>query len=135
MYNQNEQLRKNIEELNSKININQQNYLESTNQIKEENEHLKIKVFMLEQILQKKENIINRNKTKLSLYKNGFIYNQREIYVTNPSRIINEINNELLRYKNMFEKSNNLLKDSRLVINRYENQIIELQNENQLLRQ
>ena len=35
----------------------------------------------------------------------------------------------------MFEKSNNLLKDSRLVINRYENQIIELQNENQLLRQ
>ena len=135
LYHQNEQLRKNIEELNSKIYISQQNYLESTNQIKEENEHLKIKVFMLEQILQKKENIINRNKTKLSLYKNGFIYNQREIYVTNPSRIINEINNELLTYKNMYEKSNNLLKDSRLVINRYENQIIELQNENQLLRQ
>ena len=135
LYHQNEQLRKNIEELNSKIYISQQNYLESTNQIKEENEHLKIKLFMLEQILQKKENIINRNKTKLSLYKNGFIYNQREIYVTNPSRIINEINNELLTYKNMYEKSNNLLKDSRLVINRYENQIIELQNENQLLRQ
>ena len=85
LYNQNEQLRKKIEELNSKININQHNYLESTTQIKEENEHLKTKIFMLEQVLQKKENIINRNKTKLSLYKNGFIYNQREIYVTNPS--------------------------------------------------
>ena len=135
LYNQNEQLRKKIEELNSKININQHNYLESTTQIKEENEHLKTKIFMLEQVLQKKENIINRNKTKLSLYKNGFIYNQREIYVTNPSKIINEINNELLTYKDMYTKNNKLLQDSRLIIDRYENQIIELQNENQLLRQ
>ena len=37
LYNQNEQLRKKMEELNTKININQQNYLESTTQIKEEN--------------------------------------------------------------------------------------------------
>ena len=135
LYNQNEQLRKKMEELNTKININQQNYLESTTQIKEENEHLKTKLFMMEQMLQKKENIINRNRTKLSLYKNGFVYNQREIYVTNPSKLINQINNELLSYKDMYEKANDMLRDSRLVIEKYEKQIIELQNENQLLRQ
>ena len=135
LYKQNEILRKKIEELNSKININQQNYLESTIQIKEENEHLKTKLFMMEQALQKKDNIINRNKTKLSLYKNGFVYNQREIYVTNPSKIINEINNELLTYKEMYLKNSEILKNSRVIIDKYENQIIELQNENQVLRQ
>ena len=135
LYSQNEQLRKKIEELNSKIYINQQNYLESTTRINEENEHLKTKLFMMEQELQKKNNIINRNKTKLSLYKNGFVYNQREIYITNPSKIINEINNELLTYKEMYLKNSEILKESRIVIDRYENQIIELQNENQLLRQ
>lgn len=121
--------------MNSKISINQQNYLESTTQTKEENEHLKTKIFMMEQIIQKKDNIINRHRTKLSLYKNGFVYNQREIYVTNPSKIINEINNELLTYKEMNEKNNEIIKDTRTVLERYEKQIIELQNENQLLRQ
>ena len=135
LYKQNEDLRKKIEELNSKISINQQNYLESTTQTKEENEHLKTKIFMMEQIIQKKDNIINRHRTKLSLYKNGFVYNQREIYVTNPSKIINEINNELLTYKEMNEKNNEIIKDTRTVLERYEKQIIELQNENQLLRQ
>ena len=135
LYHQNEKLRKQLEEANSKISINQQSYLESTMQIKEENEHLKTKIFMLEQMLQKKENIINRNKTKLSLYKNGFVYNQREIYVTNPSKLINEINNELLTYKEMYLKNTEILKESRIVIDKYENQIIELQNENQMLRQ
>ena len=135
LYNQNEQLRKKIEDLNAKININQQNYLESTIQIKEENEHLKTKLFMMEQVLQKKDNIINRNKKKLSLYKNGFIYNQKEIYVTNPSKLINDINNELLTYKDMYSKNIELLKDSRIVLDRYEKKIIELQNENQTLRQ
>jgi hypothetical protein len=63
------------------------------------------------------------------------VYNQREIYVTNPSKIINEINNELLTYKEMNEKNNEIIKDTRTVLERYEKQIIELQNENQLLRQ
>ena len=135
LYRQNEELRKKIEELNSKISINQHNYLESTTQTKEENEHLKTKIFMMEQVIQKKDNIINRHRTKLSLYKNGFVYNQREIYVTNPSKIINEINNELLTYKEMNEKNNEIIKDTRTVLERYEKQIIELQNENQLLRQ
>ena len=135
LYNQNEQLRKKIEDLNAKININQQNYLESTIQIKEENEHLKTKLFMMEQVLQKKDNIINRNKKKLSLYKNGFIYNQKEIYVTNPSKLINDINNELLTYKEMYSKNKEILNDSKIVIDRYEKKIIELQNENQTLRQ
>ena len=67
--------------------------------------------------------------------KNGFVYNQQEIYVTNPSKIINEINNELLTYKEMNEKNSEVLKDTRIVLERYEKQIMELQNENQLLRQ
>ena len=135
LYNQNEELRKIIEELNSKIIINQHNYFESTTQIKEENEHLKTKIFMLEQVIQKKDNIINHNKAKMNLYKEGVVFNQKEIYVTNPSKIINEINNELLTYKELNEKNNKIIKDTRTVLEKYEKQIIELQNENQIIRQ
>ena len=129
LYKQNESLRAKNSELSNKIYINQQTYLESTIRIKEENEHLKTKIFMLEQTLQKKENLLKRNKKHLS------IYNNKEIYVTNPSKLINEINNELIKYKEKSLKLEDMLKDTKIVIDKYEEQLIELQNENQVLRQ
>ena len=129
LYNQNEILRKNISELSNKIYMAQQTYLESTMRIREENEHLKNKIFMIEQVLQKKENLLNKNKKGISLY------NKKEIYVTNPSKLIIEINNELIKCKEKNQKFEEMLKDARSVIDKYEEQIMELQNENQLLRQ
>ena len=129
LYNQNEILRKKISELSNKIYMAQQTYLESTMRIREENEHLKNKIFMIEQVLQKKENLLNKNKKGISLY------NKKEIYVTNPSKLIIEINNELIKCKEKNQKFEEMLKDARSVIDKYEEQIMELQNENQLLRQ
>ena len=129
LYTQNESLRKKNSELSNKIYMNQQTYIESTTRIKEENEYLKTKIFMLEQILQKKENLLKKNKKGLSLY------NNKEIYVTNPSKLIIEINNELIQFKEKSKKLEDILKDSKIIIDKYEQQLIELQNENLVLRQ
>jgi len=129
LYTQNENLRKKNSELSNKIYMNQQTYIESTTRIKEENEYLKTKLFMLEQILQKKENLLKKNKKGISLY------NNKEIYVTNPSKLIIEINNELIQFKEKSKKLEDILKDTKIIIDKYEQQLIELQNENLVLRQ
>ena len=129
LYNQNENLRKKNFELTNKIHMSQQTYLESTIRLREENEHLKTKIFMYEQLLQKKENLLKRNKKGITLY------NNKEIYVTNPSKLIIEINNELINTKEKNKKLEDIIKDSKIVIDKYEDQLMELQNENQVLRQ
>ena len=129
LYTQNENLRKKNSELSNKIYMNQQTYIESTTRIKEENEYLKTKLFMLEQILQKKENLLKKYKKGISLY------NNKEIYVTNPSKLIIEINNELIQFKEKSKKLEDILKDTKIIIDKYEQQLIELQNENLVLRQ
>ena len=129
LFTQNENLRKKNSELSNKMYMNQQTYMESTARIKEENEYLKSKIFMLEQILQKKENLLKKNRKGLSLY------NNKEIYVTNPSKLIIEINNELIQYKEKNKKLEDMLKDTKTIIDKYEQQLIELQNENLVLRQ
>ena len=129
LYNQNESLRKKNSELTNKIYMSQQTYLESTIRLREENEHLKTKIFMYEQLLQKKENLLKRNKKGITLY------NNKEIYVTNPSKLIIEINNELINTKEKNKKLEDIIKDSKIVIDKYEDQLMELQNENQVLRQ
>ena len=129
LYNQNENLRKKNSELTNKIHMSQQTYLESTIRLREENEHLKTKIFMYEQLLQKKENLLKRNK------KGIILYNNKEIYVTNPSKLIIEINNELINTKEKNKKLEDIIKDSKIVIDKYEDQLMELQNENQVLRQ
>ena len=48
---------------------------------------------------------------------------------------MNNINNELLVYKDMLKELTNIIKDNRINMERYQNNIIELQNENQTLRQ
>ena len=129
LYNQNENLRKKNSELTNKIYMSKQTYLESTMRLREENEHLKTKIFMYEQLLQKKENLLKRNKKGITLY------NNKEIYVTNPSKLIIEINNELINTKEKNKKLEDIIKDSKIVIDKYEDQLMELQNENQVLRQ
>ena len=130
LYNQNENLRKKNSELSHKIYIDKQTYLESTQRIREENEHLKNKIFLLEQTLQKKENLLYKNKRGFSS-----LYNHKEIFVTNPSKLIIQINNELITFKEKSKNFEEMLKDSKSLIEKYEEQIMELQNENQLLRQ
>lgn len=126
--------KKNIELIN-KINLNEQAYIETMNQTKEENELLKTKIFLLEQSCQKKDNIIEQQRSKINIGKKCPSFNNNEIYVTNPSKVVNNINNELLVYKNMYRELTNIIKDNRINLEKYEKKIIELQNENQILRQ
>ena len=132
---QKEFLEKKNMELNSTINLNEQNYIETMVRIKEENESLKTKIFLLEQSEQKKNFIIEQQNNKINLSKNK--HNKKiknEIFVTNPSKIVNNINNELIVYKNMYMELSNVLKDNRYHLEKYQKKIIELQNENNSLR-
>ena len=124
-------LEKKNNELIKKININEQSYTETTIQTKEENEKLKTKIFLLEQSCQKKNNIIEHQNSKLNM-KKGKIKN--EIYITNPTKVVNNINNELIKYKNIYKELTSILKDNRANIEKYEKKIIDLQNENLNLR-
>ena len=128
---QKELLEKKNMDLIKKINLNEQSFIETTGQLKEENEKLKTKIFILEQSCQKKNNIITQLNTKLNL-KNAKI--KKEIYITNPSKVVNEINNDLIKYKNMYKEISSALKENSINIENYEKKIIELQNENQNLR-
>lgn len=86
---QKEFLEKKNMELNSTINLNEQNYIETMVRIKEENESLKTKIFLLEQSEQKKNFIIEQQNNKINLSKNK--HNKKiknEIFVTNPSKIV-----------------------------------------------
>ena len=136
LYEQKEILEKKNIELLNKIHLNEQAHIENMTQTKEENELLKTKIFLLEQSCQKKDNIIDQQKSKLNIGRKGFKSNSKnEIYVTNPSKVLNNINNELLVYKDMYKELTNIIKDNRINLERYQNKIIELQNENQTLRQ
>ena len=136
LYEQKELLEKKNLELLNKIHMNDQSYIESITQTKEENETLKIKIFLLEQSIQKKDNIIDQQKIKLNTGKKSTcIYNRNEIFITNPSKVVNNINNELLLYKDMYRELTDIIKDNRANMEKYEKKIIELQNENQTLRQ
>ena len=128
---QKEILEKKNEELIKKIHTNEQSYIDATEQTKEENEKLKTRIFFLEQSCQKKNNIIEQQNSRLNS-KNQKAKN--EIYITNPSKVVNNINNELIKYKDMYKELTTILKDNRENIEKYETKIIELQNENQNLR-
>ena len=135
LYHQIKSLESKISELNTKISLNEQTYMESISHIKTENENYKTKIFLLENSNAKKNNIIHKDKTKLSLMKNGFIYGKNEVYVTNPTRVVNTMNNELLVYKELCENLNTEIKRLKKELERYDKKFIQLQNENLNLRQ
>lgn len=138
LYEENSALEKKVSELTSKINLQEQTYHELMIQTKDENEKLKTKIFLLEQTLGKKDNIINQQKMKITLCKKGINFSsgrQDEIFVTNPNKIVNTLNNELLVYKGMYNELSDVLKESRGVIDKLEKKLIDVQNENQKLRQ
>ena len=124
-------LEKKNSELIKKIHLNEQSFLDMTSQTREENEKLKTKIFLLEQSCQKKNNIIKHQNSKLNLKTSKL---KHEIYITNPSKAVNNINNELIKYKNMYKELTSILKEDKYNLEKYEKKIIELQNENQNLR-
>ena len=93
--------------------------------LKDKNDDLKTKLFIVEESLIKKENIINSQKK-------GLIKNQ--ILVLNPNKAIVKLNDELLTYKTIYEKiSKNLIKNNEK-IDKYEALIATLETEKEQLK-
>ena len=99
----------------------------TNNHLIEENPSIKFQIICVPT----ENNIIEHQNSKLNI-KKGKIKN--ELYITNPTKVVNNINNELIKYKDMYKELTTILKDNRENIEKYETKIIELQNENQNLR-
>ncbi len=134
LYIQNSMLSKQLETINSKISYNKQIFSETMVQIKEDNEKLKTKNFLNEQIILKKNSIIEHQQKKINDLKEGYTFIDREIIICDPSKIVLEINEELQIYKNLYDNFTNLLKESKESLIKYEQIINDLQIENQNLR-
>ena len=117
-----------IEELTkTNIELEKQNLklIESLNLLREQIESSKTKIFLLEQIIDKKENII------LSYKKNS---NKNALVIINPNQAIIKMNDELITYKKVYEKVSKYLKKSGERLDRYENIIADLQTEKEQLK-
>ncbi len=117
-----------IEELTkTNIELEKQNLqlIESLNLLREQIESSKTKIFLLEQIIEKKENII------LSYKKNS---NKNALVIINPNQAIIKMNDELITYKKVYEKVSKYLKKSGERLDRYENIIADLQTEKEQLK-
>ena len=117
-----------IEELTkANIELDKQNFklLESLNLLKEQIETSKTKIFLLEQTIEKKENII------LSYKKSA---NKNALVVISPDKALIKMNDELITYKNVYEKVSKYLKKSGERLDRYENIIADLQTEKEQLK-
>ena len=135
LYYQNEQLNKEIEALHNQINYKDQTFSELINREKEQNESLKTQIFILEQANKKKDHIIALQKKKIDSQKDDeYSFIEKEIYVLDPTQAILQINDELLLYKQIYENLSSHIKETKESMKRYEDMIIELQNENSKLR-
>ena len=99
--------------------------MESISQIKSENENYKTKIFLLENSNAKKNNIL-KEKTKLSLLKNGLIYGKNEIYVTSPNKVVNSMNDKLIVYKELNENLNKEIKTLKKELENYDKKFVQI---------
>lgn len=115
----------------SNLNISlltQQNLLnQQISFLKEDIDSKSQQIFILEQSLQKKDNIIATFKKKIKPSNPPFI-------VIDPSQAVIAINDELLTYKTIYKKVSKYLQRNCERINKYENLITDLQTENGKLR-
>ncbi len=133
LYIQNEKLSKERNMLREKLLHYEELSSESYNKLKEDNEQLKNKVFLLEQVIFKKNNTISGLQNKLSKIKDNSIY-EKETFVLEPSKAVIEINDELLLYKKIYNKLIKAIQRSKLSKERYETMVEELQKENMKLK-
>ena len=91
----------------------EQTHSDGFTQLKQENQNILTKMFILEQELVKKNNIIMMLKKKLSakppIKENSesvkkVKQSSKEIYIIDPSKAVVEINDELLLYKKIYDK-------------------------------
>jgi hypothetical protein len=117
-------IKKENDELRYKLNYEEQCHAEKLNFFREDNEKLKNKLFLIDNIIIKKDNMIQNLKRKIDNYYDN------EIFVTEPTQILMQLNEELLMYKDLYSKLMSSLNHNKSSVSKYERIIHELQLEN-----
>ena len=121
-------------ELRDKVLQIQNTHSEMLTKVKDENERNINKIFILEQLLEKKNNVITSYKSKLDKLKGHAIY-EKETFVLEPSKALNQINDELLLYKKIYSQLIKSVQRSKISKEKYAFMVEELQKENHKLKQ
>jgi hypothetical protein len=117
-------LRTEIDDLRYRLNYQEQCNAEKIDFFHDENEKLKNKLFFIDNVIVKKDNIITTLKKKVESF------NENDVLLADPSKILMQINDELLMYKEIYSKLMNSLNHNRVSLARYERIIHDLQLEN-----
>ena len=133
IYSQCEKLSKEKLNLRNRLLKQEELYKEVIDKLKSENENYSNKIFLFQQNLKEKNNIIEKLKLTAERYKEGIIY-EKEIFITQPSKLICQINDELFLYKSLYTRLINSIHQIREDKERYENLNEKLQTENSKLR-
>lgn len=106
--------------------------------VKEENEKLNNKIFILENIITKKDGLIEGYIKKIAKMNKSSFYNmvddinaqpEREIYITEPSVAVNQIHDELQMYKKIYDKLSIQIKEMKKSISKLQKTNTDLENQ------
>ncbi len=103
----------------------EQTAFENINKEKEETEKVKVNMFIMDNALIKKDNIIFGLKKKIAkLTDNDRREYEKETFVIDPSSSVNAIHDELLLYKQIYETLSKNIKDLNRSIENHEKLVI-----------
>jgi len=107
------------------LNYIEQTVIESISKEKEEIEKMRNNIFIMDNALIKKENIILALKKKIAkLTENDKTEYERETFVIDPSSSVNAIHDELLLYKQIYNTLTKHIKDMKRSIDNHEKMVI-----------
>ena len=104
-------------------------YVMQINKCKNDLEIATSKIFMFENLIIEKENIIANLNKRISLYKAKDKKNANEIYIVNPSQVVNKINENLQLYKDINQKLTNHIKTLKLALSKKEKEITKMEKD------
>ena len=99
------------------------------NTYKNEIEIANSKIFMFENLILEKENIIANLNKKLSLHKSKEKSNGNEIFIVNPSQVVNKINENLQLYKDINQQLINHIKTLKLALSKREKEMTKMEKD------
>ena len=108
---------------------------DSLSQFKSSSTELENKIFILENSLKKKNNIIDLLNKKIQSFKDAeyqyeYYSEPNEIYIADPNETLNIIYNDLLLYKQAYEKALNKIKENKLQIDNLQTRLAKAINSN-----
>ena len=104
-------------------------YSNQINKYKNDIEIANSKIFMFENLIMEKENVISNLNKKVLMYKSKDKNNLNEVFIVNPSQILNKINENLQLYKEINQKLTNHIKTLKLALTKREKEMSKMEKE------